>query len=362
MSGQFILDIPVNSVSFGQVSTAILREVQKRGLNPPIFPIGPVDLSTQKGDPYFVQWLNGCVNEAQKRFSRKNPALKLWHISGSGASYSDRGNDLLTFFELDGLTPTEVNLLRNQRKVYVTNRFTQSVLAQFGIQTVYVPLGFDSFNFSPLPARPKVEGTISFLLAGKLEKRKGHLQVLAAWAKKYGNKKEYRLNCAVSNHFMRPEDQNAIIGNALGGKQYWNINWLQWAPTNAEYNTTLQSSDIIISCSGGEGRDLPCFHATALGAWPIALRAHAYLDYLNDDNAILINPNGKTPATDGVFFHQGQPINQGNLYTFGDEDFYVACEEAEKRVRTIGINKIGTELQKSTYAETLDVLLANIES
>ena len=360
MSTSFAVNAPLGSVSFGQVSVAILREMQRRGLTPALFPIGPLDLSTQKPDPYFTQWINGCINAAQLHHSRKNPTFRLWHAGGSMESTSERGNDLLTFFELDGLTPTDINILKNQHSVFVTSRFSQSVFSQFGIRTEYVPLGFDSFNFNVLPSRPKVEGTTSFLLAGKLEKRKGHLQVLAAWARKYGNRKEYRLNCAVTNPFMRAEDQNALIGQALQGKQYWNINWLQWNATNAEYNSTLQSSDIIISCSGGEGRDLPCYHATALGAWPIALRAHAYLDYLTDENAILINPNGKTPASDGVFFHPGQPVNQGNLFTFADEDFLAACEEAEKRVKSVGINKKGMELQSLTYKDTVDVLLKTV--
>lgn len=357
----FTLNLPLGSVSFGQVSVAILREVHKRGLTPAIVPIGPVDLSTQKADPEFTQWLVGCIGSGQQRVSRHHPSVKLWHIQGSGESYAGRGNDLLTFFELDALTPTEVNLLKQQHRVMVTSRYTQSVFSQYGISSEYVPLGFDSANFASLPARPKVgDGVISFLAAGKWEGRKKHGQMIAAWAKRYGNQKGYRLNCTLTNPFLRPEDQNALIGRALGGKTYWNVNWLPFSPTNAEYNSVLQSSDIILSCSGGEGRDLPCFHATALGAWPVALRAHAYLDYLNDDNAVLISPNGKTPAYDGVHFHPNQPFNQGSLYTFSDDDFLGACAVAEERVKSLGINEKGKLLQAQSYSETLDAVLKGV--
>jgi len=365
MSQSFNLHAAYNGLSFGNVSIALTREMLKRGLTPAIFPIGgQVDLATQKPDADFNQKLGHLINSAQQRASRKSPTIKLWHIQDSLASYSERGNDLLTFFELDALTPSEVNILRNQRRVYVTSTYTQQVFSQFGIQSIYLPIGFDSHNFLQLPIRPKIvdpkAGPVtSFLMAGKLEKRKGHFQVLNLWAKRYGNKPQYRLNCAVHNPFLKQEDMNAMIAQALEGKTYWNINWLPWSATNAEYNTVLQSSDIILSCSGGEGRDLPCYHATAMGAHPIALRAHAYLDYLNDDNAILINPNGKTPAVDGVFFHGGQPFNQGNLFTFSPEDFYAACDEAERRAK-IGINLRGIELQRKTYSEAVDILLKDL--
>lgn len=361
----FNLHCAFNGLSFGNVSISLTREMLKRGLTPAIFPMGgQVDLGTQKPDNDFNTKLGHLINSAQQKASRKHPTIKLWHIQDSIASYSERGNDLLTFFELDALTPSEVHILKQQHKVYVTSHYTQTVFSQFGITSTYLPLGFDSHNFFQLPVRPRAvdartDRVISFLLAGKLEKRKGHFQVLNLWAKKYGNKPEYKLNCAVHNPFMKPEDMNALISQALEGKQYWNIQFLPWHPTNAEYNVTLQSSDIILSCSGGEGRDLPCYHATAMGAHPVALRAHAYLDYLNDGNAVLISPNGKQPATDGLFFAPNSPFNSGNIFTFGDDDFYAACEEAEKRAR-VGINFRGMELQKQSYSEAVDILLAGL--
>ncbi len=283
----------------------------------------------------------------------------LWHVSESLNSFSEKGNNLLTFFELDQLTPTELNILRQQNKVYVTSKYTQMVFSMFGVQSIYLPIGFDSFNFHSLPVRPKIEGTIQFLMAGKLEARKGHYQVLRAWAKKYGDKQGYILNCAIHNPFLPPGAADQMIGQALEGKRYSNINFLPWSETNALYNVTLQSSDIVLCMSGGEGRDLPAFHATALGAWPVAMRAHAYLDYLDDSNAILVNPNGKRPAVDNVFFYSNQPFNSGNLFTFSDDEFLAACEVAEAKART-GINKAGLALQNQSYAETVDILLKDL--
>lgn len=355
---EFAADFALNNLSFGQTSVAILREAYTRGLQPNVFPLnGVVDIGAQKHDEKFNQWLGRCINKAQKDHSRSHTAFKLWHISNSLQSYSAVDSRLITFFELDSLTPLEINILRNQQKVYVTSTFTKEVFKTFGVNSEYIPLGFDSHNFHVLEKRLKIEGVTSWLMCGKWELRKGHAQMLQNWVKKYGNNRAHRLNLSITNQFMKPEHLNAVIAQTLEGKSYWNVNFLPWSATNAEYNSVLQSSDIILSCSRGEGRDLPCYHATAMGAWPVALRAHAFLDYLTDDNAILINPNGKMPAADGVFFGQNGPTNSGNFFTWSDDEFVAACELAEKKAAT-GLNVKGLDLQRVTYADTLDALLA----
>ncbi len=357
MSQNISWNLPINSVSFGQTSVAILREVYKRGLTPNILPIGNVDLATQRSDEGFNKWLQTCIGKAYSSHSRDDTVIKLWHIVNSLETYSRKDSRLITFYECQDLTPIEQNILRNQDKIYLTNRYTQSTFKNYGIQSEYLPLGFDSHNFYTLEKRPKIEGATSFLLTGKAEHRKHTYRQLSLWAKKYGNRKEYKLNCAITNGFLKPEHQSALINQALEGKQFWNINYLPFSPTNAEYNSLLQSSEIILSCSGSEGFDLPTFHATALGAWPIALKAHSYLDYLTDESAVLVNPNGMTPIYDNIFFAANSGTNQGNIFTFSDEAFYAACEEAEKRASS-GLNLRGIELQNQTYKQTVDILLS----
>jgi hypothetical protein len=365
MTQPFALNVPLGSVSFGQTSVAILRELFKRGLSPSVFPIGPVDLSTQKADPDFNAKLQQAINSAQQRHSRQHTSFRLWHIPGSLETVSARDSRLITFQETGQLTSMEINILRQQQKVYVTNRYAQTFFKLYGVEAEYLPLGFDAHNFGVLAQRPRIEGVTSWLLTSKLESRKWTLRQLALWCKRYGRDKNHRLNLSIHNPFLRPEDQQAMIHQALKGKTigpngfYWNVNPLGFAPTNADYNAVLQSSEIVLCCSGSEGFGLPEFHATALGAWPVALKAHAYLDYFTDENACWVQPNGMEPIYDGIFFHQGQPVNQGNRFTFADEDFYAACAAAEERAKT-GLNVKGLELQKQTYAQTVDILLKDL--
>lgn len=359
-NNNFSVNVPINSVSFGNVSIAILREIYKRGFTPDIFPIGNVDVSTQVPDEKFNQWLGHCISKAQKEHSRKNTSVRLWHTNGSLESYSSVDSRLITFHETDSLTSYEINVLRNLEKVYVTSNFTKSVFKMFGVESEYLPLGFDSHNFKLLEKRPKIDGVIQWGTGGKFEARKNHHKILNLWAKKYGNRREHRLNVAVTNPFLKQEQLNSLIAQALEGKHFWNINFIPYMATNAEYNTFLQSSDIFFALSGGEGKGLPEYHAAALGAHIVGLRAHSYVDFLNDENAILFNPNGKKPVIDGIFFHPNSQFGTGNFFDFADEDFYAACEQAEKRAAQ-GINTKGLELQNLTYKDTVDVLLRDLK-
>jgi hypothetical protein len=354
-------DCPLNNLSFGQVSVAILRECYKRGLTPNIFPLqGQVDIGSQTPDEKFNQWLGHCIAKAQKEHGRCHTAYKLWHIQGSLQTYSDTDSRLITFYECNDLQPAEVNILRNQEKVYVTNRYTQGIFKTFGIDAVHLPLGFDAHNFRVLEKRPDVEGAITTILLAKLENRKHTLRQLSLWAKRYGNQKEYRLNAAIVNPFIKIEHQQQMIAQALEGKQYWNISFLPFMATNAEYNSYLQSGRVVLACSGSEGFGLGEYHAAAMGAWPVALKAHSYVDHFTDENAVWIKPNGMTPVYDDIHFSRGQPFNQGSIFTFSDEDWYAGVEEAHKRARA-GLNIKGLELQKQTYAQTVDILLKDIK-
>lgn len=362
----FALNVPLNSVSFGATSIAILRELFKRGLTPSVFPIGPVDLGAQKPDADFNAKLQSCINSAQQRHSRQHTAFRLWHINGSLESVSAKDSRLITFQETGQLTPLEINVLRNQQRVYVTNRYAQTFFRMYGIEAEWMPLGFDAHNFGALPVRPRIEGVTSWLLVGKMEDRKYTRRQLALWCKRYGRDKAHRLNLSITNPFLRPEDQQALIHQALEGKtfgpngHYWNVNPLPFVPTNADYNSVLQSSEIVLACSGSEGFGLPEYHAAALGAWPVVLDAHAYKDHFNAENAVLVPPNGMEPIYDSIFFHPNQPVNQGNRFTFSDDDFYAGCTEAERRVKTLGLNEKGKLLQQQTYAQAVDILLKDL--
>ena len=57
--------------------------------------------------------------------------------------------------------------------------------------------------------------------------------------------------------------------------------------------------------------------------------------------------NGRVAAYDGMFFHKGQPFNQGNIYDFNEEEFIVACENVTTKVQKNKVNEVGLALQET---------------
>jgi hypothetical protein len=88
------------------------------------------------------------------------------------------------------------------------------------------------------------------------------------------------------------------------------------------------------------------------------MNAHAYKGWANEKNSTLVNPSGKLEAYDGVFFHKGQPFNQGNIFDYDDDEFIAACEEAIKKVENNRVNEEGLKMQDEfTVEKTLDRIL-----
>jgi hypothetical protein len=333
-------NLPLNSTSLGQVSFSILRELYNRNRDIHLFPIGGVDISTQKQDPNFIKWLETSISLANKKHDKNTPIFKLWHLNGSLESYSYK-QVLLSFYEVDSPTETELNIVKNNTKILFSSKYTVSIFNSLDAKNVeYIPLAFDNIHFSQKPR--KNINSIQFGLFGKLEpQRKRHLKTLSAWAKKYGNNPNYNLNCAIFNHFIDPNVQSQLIMQALEGKKYFNINILNYMPSNEMYNDLLNNTDIVLAMSGGEGWGLPEFQCVSLGKHCVGLNAHAYKEWMNENNSVLVNPNGKIPCYDNVFFKEGLDFNQGNIFDWDEKEFTDALNKVEERYKINPVNSEG---------------------
>lgn len=350
---------PLNSVSFGNVSFNILKELFSRNLeNLQYFPISNIDVGSFLIDEHFKNGIEKAVNSNQIRHQRNFPSLKLWHINGLLESFGDK-RAAITFHETSQLTVGEVNILKQLDIIFVTSTYTKSVFESYDLKNViYAPLGFDSTHFSST-GRHKFDATI-FGLFGKWESRKNSIRVLKLWAKLFGNNDKYRLHCAINNPFINQEEQSKMIVQELGRSIPWNINFLPSVKANTEYNKILNSIDIdLTGMSSCEGFNLPAFQTLCLGKRGIFLNAHVHKDFANKNNAILIEPSGTRQAFDGIFFKNDGLFNCGEWFDFKDDDLADAMKES---VKFAGIpNKAGEKLKDEfTYSRMVDILLENI--
>ena len=356
------LNVPLNSVSFGQVSFSLLKEMLNRSIEPSLYLIGgALDLSMQDVTPDFLK----RIDQLQKKFltdhSKDDPSIKLWHLNGSIDSVS-RKQLLISFYELDSPTAAEVNAVRNS-KTFFTSQFTVDRFADNGAESRYLPLFFDKFNFKVSDKEYFSDDRVVFNLCGKFEKRKHHAKILSAWSKKYGGDNRYSLQCALYNPFLSAEENERAVAMALDGEKYSNIQVLSPMQKNCLYNDFLNSGHIVIAMSGGEGWGLPEFHSVALGAHSVALNAHSYKGWANEENSCLVEPSGKIEAYDGKFFIEGSDFNQGKIFDWDEDAFLDGCDKAIERHKDNPVNEQGLNLQKEfTVSKTLDILLQELRT
>jgi hypothetical protein len=356
------LHLPINPVSFGQTSTTLLRtlfEREKAGTDAidwHLFPIGGVDLSSQKEDKEFINWLHAKIVKGQESFKRDIPTFKLWHLNGSLESISSKPT-LLSFYELNDPTKVETLIARNN-KICFSSEYTCSIFKVFGINPIYLPLAFDTYNFKVLDGKKfHRDDRIVFNLCGKFEKRKHTEKVIRAWIKKYGNSRHHTLQCAIFNPFFNEQQNQQWVANAVQGNKPFNVTFYPPMKENTIYNEFLNSGNVVIGMSGGEGWGLPEFQSVALGKHAVILNAHGYASWANEKNSTLVNTTGRIEAYDNVFFQKGQPFNQGQIFDWNEDDFIAACETACTKVKANRVNEAGLELQtvfsKERFAESV---------
>ena len=349
-----IVEAPLNSLSFGNVSYNLLRELFKANAEIAYFPIGEPDLSALNPKQDFVEWLKVSLSRRFEALKLDLPTLRLWHLNGSDFLRS-RNQTLITFYECNQPTQIEKNIAALHNKTLFSSKFSSD---QFEGSDTF-KLGFDE-DFR-VTGKTYLKDKIHFGISGKFEKRKHTEKIIKTWLKKYGNDNRYLLSCCVTNPFFKPEDMQKIIANLLEGKYYSNINFIPWLKTNAEINEFINSVDIdLTGLSGGEGWNLPAFNATCLGKWSVVLNGTAHKEWATADNSILVEPNGEQESEDGVFFKKGSDFNQGTFLTFNEDEVISAMEKSETLVGQINMN--GTLLgQNFTYKKSLEEILSKIQ-
>lgn len=360
MINKLIVSAPLNSLSLGQFSYNVLRELYRKKIQCVIFPKGPIDISAFKADTQFHQWLDRAINDRLKKFDRTVPTLALWHINGSELKPSDK-QYLFSFHETDSPTESEINIVNQQDHTFFSSNWTVGNFQTYGSPKVsFIPLGFDE-EFFPMAERQTSDDIIHWGLVGKAEQRKNTQLIIATWVKKYGGNFKHFLTLCIDNPFFKPEHMNAFYNGCFGGKpKPDNVNILPRLKTNSEMNKLYNSFDVDLSgFSSSEGWNIPAFTATALGKWSIVTNCTAHKDWATPENSVMVNTEILRPVYDGVFFQQGQPFSQGNIYSVTEEQLLEAFGRAEKVAKVP--NKEGLKLiEKFTYKNTVDEILAKI--
>ena len=355
-----IVQAPINSLSFGQVSYAYLYAMYKAGMRVGVFPIGNVDMSAYSQDAGFIAWLQKSVDDRYKLLHKNSTLLQFWHISRQfqGEQIATDKRILLTYHELGEMTPTEISIINTFDKVLFSSAFSKETAQLYGAKTL-----IDTFvtPLEPNLEKPKLKrigNVVQWgITGGKFEKRKNTAEIISFWAERYGNNPNHSLNCLVFNPFMgkNPQEQQQIyfahqqqllMYGRDGKKRVLPINNIQFLPhqrTNAEVNDLAAQVVVELSgLSGGEGFNIPACRAASFGSIVPVLNHTGHKEWMFDavdkcrENIMIFEAGKERPAADGLFFlprEQNPQFNLGNFAELTWNQFNKICDAVEERLK-----------------------------
>ena len=355
---KLLLEIPLNRLSFGNVSYNLIRELHKLNVEIGIFPTGDINLSAFDVSEELKTYIEEAINRRWEFLKEDIPCLKLWHLNGS-ENRKNKDQFLFTFYECNEPTDPEVALCSHQDLTFFSSKDAKKHFEAKGVSNAKaIPLGLDEDFYRT--DKTYLKNVVHFGLMGKYENRKHTQKIIQTWLKKYGNNNKYQLSCCINNPFFKADQMQNIINQTLEGNHFNNINFIPTLAKNNEVNELLNAIDIdLTGLSGGEGWNLPAFNSTCLGKWSVVLNATSHKDWATAENCILVEPSGEMPVVDGVFFSKDALFNKGTFYTWTEEEAVTAMEKAEAKAGQL--NTAGVEMGDTmTYSKTVEKILSYI--
>ncbi|MBZ4654816.1 MAG: glycosyl transferase family 2 [Peptococcaceae bacterium] len=215
----------------------------------------------------------------------------------------------LTMSEVDGIPEKWVKACNSVDFVLVPSRFNLETFQQSGVQPEklkVVPLGINSTYFTPEGPKftfPPAHSLFTFLSIGEWTPRKGFDILIRAFVQEFSRDDDVCLvlKCHCNGSDYDPSGnkiQKEIKGIVAREKK-------SAPPRIFHIPQTLPSQDMpalyrmaqcFVLATRGEGWNVPVFEALACGVPVLVTNWSAYLDFLNEENAYLINVDALEPV------------------------------------------------------------------
>lgn len=285
---------PFCRTGYGITGAYLLRGMIELNADVSFFPLGHVD-------PNILSFptLHAAL-EAQDRFNPKAASVRLsqqfdlaMHV-GAGPRIG------FPIFELDHFDGHSLHHLKSQDRLLVCSEWARGVLLQNGIwQTPVdiVPLGVDRDIFhEQLPAGTSTD--TQFLSVGKLEPRKGQLELLKAFEAAFSPTDPVRLTLICANPFVTEKEMERLCKPFRSSRMAKRITLVTKSyGTQAEVARVMAASDCGVFVSRAEGWNLEALEMLSCGRVIIATDYSAHTQFLNAENARLIEIDGVERAS-----------------------------------------------------------------
>lgn len=303
-----LLQAPINSLGYGVAGYNIAKQLaKKKGVEYfTLFPIGqPEPELYQELTPY--DW-----RIKTEPFSWTEPCLKIWHQNGLYEMVGKKYRVGFPIFELNQFTNEECISIRSCDEIFVCSKWAKGIVEEETKHNCVkvIPLGVDRsiFNENNNVKRP---ATI-FFNCGKWEIRKGHDILLKAFDAAFSQSDNVELWMMCENPFLGEKNNdwiNYYRSSSLANK----IRFIPRQKSHADVYNIMRQVDVGVFPVRAEGWNLELLELLSCGKHVITTNYSGHTEFVNKNNAKLIEVDSLEPAIDNIWFH-----GQGEWAKLGD--------------------------------------------
>lgn len=332
---------PIGQMGYGIASYNIFRELMLLGNKVALFPIGNGSWPMSEESNRLIKL--GLENK--NLFNSKAPSIRMWHQFEMDM-FAGHPRIGFPIFELDKFSDKEKHHLNSLDMIFVCSDWAKKIIEDNGIvvPTFVVPLGVDTskfvYNENGKSNRQywNKDSTI-FMNAGKWEIRKGHDELCAAFNAAFSPEDNVELWMMNDNPFIGMENFEWRKKFSLS-KMGKSVKFFDRIDDHYEMQKLYEQIDCMVLPAKAEGWNLEGLEAMACGAHVIATNYSGHTEYMNKENARLLDITGKELAQDGKWFY-----GQGAWATFDVGQLVDEMRKIheEKQSGKLSYNKNGVE-------------------
>lgn len=350
---------PINYLGYGVVGYNVFKTLLQRGHNVALFPIGEPKFT---GDPRLGEEIKTAISRA-RFYNPSAPSIRIWHQHELDM-FPGRGMRIgWPIFELNKFDDKEKHQMEAVDKLFVCSQWAKDILVKENIKHPdnihVVPLGVNQehFFFDPMEKQRRpywTKNTTIFINVGKWEVRKGHNELLEAFNKAFKPGDDVELWMINRNDFIRNEGNDEWKRKYANSPMGAHIKFFPRLDTQAHLRQLFHHVDCGVFPSHAEGWNLEIPELMACGSFIIATNYSGHTEFVNNDNSLLVEPNGMELAKDGIWFH-----GQGEWCSFSVDELANKMKEfdAIKKFGKAEVNVAGIETAlKLTWHNTIETV------
>lgn len=342
---------PINFLGYGRVGTEVCIGLMREGIKVNLFQIGPGECSLEHKPIIDQAKLNA------ETYDKNANSLRIYHQFDL-ASHVGHGLHIgWPIFELDRFTLNETHQIKSMDGIIVCSQWARSIINPINGNNFVCPLGVDTEIFKPELSTRK--NTI-FLNMGKWEVRKGHDVLVSMFNDAFTESDNVELWMVNHNPFYSIEENNEWADRYKNSKLGGKIRIIPRLQSDYYVARLMQQTDCGVFPTKAEGWNLEPLEMFACGKDIISTDYSGHTEYLNDDNAMLVDIEEMESAYDGKWF-----FNQGNWAKIGVKQHdrfvhymkeYHSANQFKKTLNTNGIKTANQFTWKNTITQLKGIL------